>query len=233
VAKGIPFSAVSTGLVKRAVFKHSEASLNSMRRPIKIALWIATPFALLIAGGLLYFFVLLDWNAKPYCEKQITLAVRLWTHDQNPNLLPNVEGSSFHSMASMAEQLVTTNIVLRDYQYVPGLQQNDPGDLVLIYFNQPTHWRMHIRPEGRWKPKHWLVMPIAALEAGVTRQAERVGHATHQVLGFGEQGELLSTEQFTNRLLAALDYLRTNNRPHWQAIVKEHTAFIDSLSKDK
>jgi hypothetical protein len=204
-----------------------------MRRPAKIALLVVSPLILVIVAVVLFRFVLVDWDAKPYCDKQITLAVSLWTHDRDTNTLPNIEGSSSLSLASMAEQFVVTNIVLRDYQYIPGLQQDDPGDMVMIYFNQPTRWRLHVRPEGRWKPKHWLVIPIASLEAGVSRTEERIGHAPHQVLGFGEQGELLSTEQFTNRLLATLDYLRTNNRPHWQAIAKEHTAFIDSLSKDK
>lgn len=204
-----------------------------MRRPAKIALLVCSPFLLVTLWIVLSKLVLVDWNAKPFCEKQITSAIRVWASDQETNLLPNIEGSSSLSLASMAEQFVVTNIILRDYHYVSGLQQDDPGNLVLIYFNQPTRWRMHVRPEARWKPKHWLVMPIAALEAGVNREAERVGHATHQVFGFGEQGIVLSTEQFTNRLLATLDYLRTNNRPHWQAVAKEHTAFIDSLSKDK
>jgi len=73
--------------------------------------------------------VIYDWEAKPFCHKQMTLALRSWSHD-NTNSFPNVEGASLRSMQAIAEVLHTaTNHVFPNYNYIPGLQEGDPQTL--------------------------------------------------------------------------------------------------------
>jgi hypothetical protein len=204
-----------------------------MRRPTKIALWIASPFVLLLIGFLLIRFVIFDWEAKPFCHKQITLGLMMLTNDQASALFPNIEGSSLRSMETMADVLIVTNLIFPDYNYIPGLRGDDPNDLVLFYFNRPTRWRLHVKPETRWTAKTWIVLPINPYVArfGDEGRGKRIGSGPRQIRGYGEESESLTTEQFTNRLIATLDFLRTNNRPHWQEVVKEHTAFLQSVPR--
>jgi hypothetical protein len=71
---------------------------------------------------------------------------------------------------------------------------------------------------------------VDAFMAGDGRGLREIGRDREQITGFGEQSQSLTTDQFTNRLIATLNFVRTNNRPHWQAVVKEHTAFLESVS---
>ena len=44
-----------------------------------------------------------------------------------------------------------------------------------------------------------------------------------------EGGRLEETAQFKDRLERTLEFLEANNRPHWETVVREHTAFLSSL----
>src|SRR5690348_14144694 len=103
-----------------------------MRPRTKTTLWIASPFMLLLVGYLLLRFVIYDWDNKPYCHKQMNLALAIWTNNVASTAFPNVDGNSLRSMGAMAEQLFITNQIFRDYNYVPGLRGDDPRDLVLF-----------------------------------------------------------------------------------------------------
>ena len=46
----------------------------------------------------------------------------------------------------------------------------------------------------------------------------------------GELCEAISLAEFKRRLLATLDYLKKNERPHWQAAEQEHMRFISSIT---
>lgn len=192
-----------------------------MRRPVRITLWIADPFVFLVALFLLVRFVIYDLDAKPFCHKQMTLALRLWQHEQTTKTFP------------MAEQLAgAAKLVFPNYHYVPGLREDDPQDLVLFYFNRPTRWRTHVKPEAKWTSKTWIVVPADSFAGHYGDEAmKRIGFGPQQIRAYGEESESLTTEQFTNRLIATLDFLRTNNRPYWRAVVKEHSAFIESITK--
>jgi len=83
-----------------------------------------------------------------------------------------------------------------------------------------------------WTPKTWIVVPVDAFAGGSFEKAQkRIGFGPNQIRAYGEESQSLTTEQFTNRLIATLDYLRTNNRPHWQTVSKEHTVFLESLPR--
>jgi hypothetical protein len=201
-----------------------------MSRRRKIILWIATPAALVLAGLLLIRFVIYDWSAKPYCHKQMTVGLRVWLGDKGSNAYPNVNGTSLASMELAAEQLFATNQIFRDYNYVPGLREDDPPHLVLFYMNKPTRWRFHVHPEARWKDKTWIVVPIDFTGPLPGTESNSSIHShLHGIIAYGEMSHSLSTQQFTNRLIATLEFLRTNDRPHWQAVVKEHTSFLESI----
>ena len=193
-------------------------------------LWLASPLVLLLLGYVAVRFLLIDWDRKPFCHKQMTLALYVWTNDHPSAAFPNVEGNSLRSMGAAAEQFVVTNQIFRDYHYVPGLRGDDPKELVLFYFNQPTRWRSHMGVPYRWQSKAWIVVPLDSYYWD-QEGPKRIGPAPNQIVGYGEQSESLTTEQFNNRLMATLDFLRTNNRPNWQAVEKEHKAFLQSLPR--
>jgi len=134
-------------------------------------------------------------------------------------------------MGVMAEQFVVTNQIFRDYNYVPGLRESDPPHLALFYFNKPTRWRFHVRPEVRWKPKTWIVVPIDSYAGSMAKDSGAKSTLAPKNKCYWRESYSLTTEQFTNRLIATLNFLRTNNRPNWQAVVKEHTAFHQSLPR--
>jgi len=54
-----------------------------------------------------------------------------------------------------------------------------------------------------------------------------------QVRGGGELSERVSLDEFRSRLKRTLDFIRTNERPNWQAVVAEHSKFLNSLQDDR
>lgn len=163
--------------------------------------------------------MLFDRRNPPSCHKQIHLALRIWENDERTNFFPNVNGSSSRSIGSLSNELsALTTTLLRDYHYVPGLRNNDPGDLVLFYLKKPTRWRLHVKPETVFTERGWIVVPV---DFAIGR--------TRPLTGPGELSEKLSTKEFTDRLATTLDFLRTNNRPDWEAVVQEHSAFLQTL----
>jgi hypothetical protein len=48
--------------------------------------------------------------------------------------------------------------------------------------------------------------------------------------GQGELSERISLEEFRTRLRRTLDFVRTNDRPHWPTVVADHNKFLDFLN---
>ena len=80
-----------------------------------------------------------DWEGQPSCHKALELAVRIRMSEQKSNLYPNASGSSRGSIDLLKEFL---SFPMDHYRYVPGLRPDDPGELVLFYFDQPTQERL-------------------------------------------------------------------------------------------
>lgn len=194
-----------------------------MRRSTKIVSRIVTAGVIVIATVLICPGLFTNRHARPTCHKQIHLAFHLlWNNQDGANPFPNVNGSGQDSIRSLSNQLASlTGVVAQNYNYVPGLKEDDPGELVLLYLKRPTRWLSHVAPRSIFSDEGWIVVPVDF--AGVGPQAPR------KMIGAGEMSERLSTEQFTNRLIATLNFLRTNDRPYWPSVVKEQTAFLDSL----
>jgi hypothetical protein len=168
-----------------------------------------------------YFLVAPDLEGRPFCHKVVNLGLRMWRDDHNTNVFPNVHGIGRDSLAEIKEEMAGNMEWARDYRYVAGLRADDPGDLVLMYFDRPTRWTLHVeRPPTRFKEKAWIVVPV---------DFKWDPRGSSRPRGPGEESERVSTEEFKRRLTETLDFVRTNARPDWQAVVAEHTKFLESI----
>lgn len=199
-----------------------------MKQPLK---WIAGILGTLTAVALGYYYLVLDWNVRPVCHKQISTALAIWVSDNGKdstgatNAYPNVNGDSTASLAVIDHALNWGISWTNRYKYVPGLRETDPGDLILFYMSQPTRWTWHGAPPTKFKEKAWLIVPADfTLRERYGTKGEIV--PTHEV---GEMSERLSTEEFKARLQETLDFVRTNNRPNWQSVVAEHSNFLKGM----
>ncbi len=168
--------------------------------------------AVLIGTPILYYNFIFDWQGRPFCHKQIMLGLLTWTHDGPTKVLPNVNGTSRDSILAFKEEMAGTNWA-QHYRYVPGLREDDPGDLVLLYLDQPTRWIWHGSPPTVFRKKAWILVRV-------------------DFSGPGECSERVSTQEFTRRLQGTLDFIRTNERPNWQTIVAEHERFLKSVKRE-
>lgn len=171
----------------------------------------------LTAVLVLYFFGLTDPNGRPYCHKAIDLAFHNWQDINGTERFPNINGNSKESLAVISPDF--GNRPLHDtYMYVPGLQRDDPGDLVLMYVRQPTRWIWHGQRPTIFHDMAWILVPV-----------DMKFHGPDRAAGPGEFSERVSFHEFRRRLVKTLKYLEENERPNWRAVVKEHTQFLDSL----
>lgn len=193
-----------------------------MRLPRKL-IWITVALLACVGLGLGYYFFILDWSNRPFCHKQMFFAFETWMNDNGENSIdaskpyPNQDGDSKASLFMIRDEMGGLTNWMQNYNYVPGLRSDDPGELVLLYLNRPTRWTWHGPPASIFKEKAWIIVPRDFVNLG------RV------VEGPGEMSERISTEQFKRRLSATIDFVRTNQRPHWEKIVEEHTRFLDSI----
>jgi len=195
-------------------------------RPKRVIFWAGGILAVLLALALGYYYLILDWKGRPVCHKQIMMSFLLWMDDNgmdsnsHTNAFPNVNGLSQNSLAIIRDQMgymTWTN----NYNYVPGLHEDDPGDLVLMYVNGSTRWTWHGPPPIRFEKKAWIVVPVDFKMGG------------RPPAGDGELSERISLKEFQTRLRRTLDFIRTNERPNWKAVVAEHTKFLNSLEQVK
>jgi hypothetical protein len=191
----------------------------------RITFWSAGGLAVLFLVGLAfgYRYLILDLEGKPFCHKQVMMAFITSMHAPEANLandpqpFPNVNGVGRDSLAMISEGMNGEMEWAKDYKYVPGLREDDPGDLVLMYFDRPTRWVMHISPPTIFNEKAWIVVPLD------------FAMGSRPPAGPGELSEQISLDEFRSRLRKTLDFIRTNKRPNWQTIVAEHTEFLDSI----
>ena len=180
----------------------------------------------LVALALGYYYFILDWQGRPICHKQIMLGFMTLMHPSGGDILhdpqpfPNVKGLSQDSLATIHEEMGGYMVWTNNYNYIPGLREDDPPDLVLMYFNRPTRWVWHGPAPSIFKKRAWMVIHI---DFGIGS-----GPRLHSLEG-GECSERVSQDEFRRRLQRTLDFIRTNERPNWQAIVAEHEKFLNSI----
>jgi hypothetical protein len=193
----------------------------SIRRARRWPWVLGFTLLLMVTVPLGYYYLLLDWQGRPFCHKQITLSFKLWMDDNGGNLnsgtniFPNVGGTGKASLEAIREEMGGSMEWAKNYRYIAGLREDDPGHLVLMYLDQPTRWTWHGPPPTIFKDKKWIVVRVDF----------------ESVFGPGECSERISTEDFKKRLGETMDFVRTNARPNWQTVVLEHSKFLETLEQ--
>ena len=137
--------------------------------------------------------------------------------NEGNNSFPNIGGVGSNSLAVISPYLKDMDWA-KVYRYVPGLRQNDPDGLVMMYMDRPTRWIWHGQTPTIFRAKAWLVVPVDFRE----------GIGSNSIAP-GELSSCVSTVEFKRRLKATLDFIHTNQRPNWQAIVAEHSKFLEGI----
>jgi hypothetical protein len=193
------------------------------KRQALIAVWLIGIAAIVASLPLVYRFVriaILDWDDQPYCHKAIGLALANWQDEHGrTGEFPNVGGRSSDSLAELVPFFGDTGLE-KKYRYVPGLTVDDPGDLVLLYLPQATRWTWHGTAPTIFQKKAWILVPVDMKLRGPDRDDA----------GPGENSERVPLEEFKYRLRKTLDFLAANQRPNWEAVVEEHTRFLEMLA---
>ncbi len=163
--------------------------------------------------------LLIDSEAQPLCHKQVDGDFHRWQTEHKTRDFPNTRGESWASMQDLPSIEYFPELKSH-YSYVPGLTRDDPGDLVLMYVNKPTRWTWHGQPPVPWvfTEKAWILVPVDMKFSG-----------SRDKLGPGEFSERVSFDEFRRRLEKTLDFLKEKKRPHWEAVVKEHSEFLNRL----
>lgn len=172
---------------------------------------------LLFSGGLRKIYGLfVDPSAQPVCHKQVHGLLQHWQDVHKAREFPNVQGDSLASLAEIDPRDDLRNFK-SNYNYVPGLTRDDPDELVLLYVNRPTRWTWHGQPPTIFTDHAWILVPV---------DMKTFGRRERNQLAPGEFSERVSFDEFRQRLQKTLDYLKTQQRPNWEAVVKEHSEFL-------
>lgn len=182
---------------------------------IKRALvWIGGGLLAVVALVLAYAFLILDWEGRPICHKQVCIALRAWLDQRKTDVFPNDAGDGRKSLAAIFAAFPGLEKTAGHYRFVPGLREDDPGDLVLMYIDRPTRWTWHGPPPTIFEEKAWIVVPVDFV-MGSRRPS-----------GPGELSERVTEEEFRARLRRTIDFVRDQRRPHWETVVAEHERFL-------
>ena len=158
------------------------------------------------------------------CQKILNSGLQQWKHEAGTNVWPNVDGDSAKSFAQIEEYLGPpgNHDYSQAYGYVPGLRDDDPNDLIFMYLKRKTRrtWNgdhsATVFSDTKWMvfgPGFWtMTEPSKTLPEG---------------------GEIIDTSEFRRRFQKTFKFLRDNNRPHYEAIIAEHTRFLAALEHDK
>ena len=193
----------------------------SIRRCAKYKLIAAGAVCLLVAAFLVRF----PRDPLCLCQKVLDGGLEQWKQVAGTNVWPNVDGDSAKSFAEIEERYLSPpddHAYSLAYGYVPGLKDDDPPDLIFMYLKRMTRrtWNGD-HSASVFTRKKWMVFGPSFWSS-----ADTVGACP-------EGGELVETIEFRRRFQKTFEFLRDNNRSHWQAIVAEQTRFLDSLDPDK
>jgi hypothetical protein len=180
---------------------------------------------LIVVAGLVVVAFLLRFPPDPlwFCQKAMGSGVEQYLQTAGTNAYPNLDGDSLRSFRLMAEYMAPAYAVeriLADYAYVPGLTVDDPKDLVVFYLKKRTRktWNGD-HSASVFGKRRWMVIGPDFWWNGPNRE------------WLPEGGQVLSTAEFRNRLSTTLAFLRQNQRPNWETVVKEQAAFLESLKE--
>jgi hypothetical protein len=190
-----------------------------MKKILKITLGLS------VAVGVLVSAFLLRYPPDPlwFCQKAMSSGVEQYLQTSGTNAYPNLDGDSARSFRLMAEYMApayAVDRIMADYAYVPGLTADDPKDLVVFYLKKQTRktWNGD-HSASVFGKKRWMVIGPEFWWNGPNGD------------WLPEGGQVLSTAEFRNRLTKTLTFLRENQRPCWETVVKEQSVFLESLKE--
>jgi hypothetical protein len=153
---------------------------------------------------------------RPVCGRLIDGAIQQWWLQTQTNCsrncpYPNVDGSESGSLPAI-EPFIGAEV--HEYGYVPGLNEDDPGDLVLMYMKTRTAYTWHgDSTHTILSPRHWMVLSPGTFPNGTCP----------------EGGELLDTAEFKRRLERTLAFVKEHERPYWPKVLEEQSKFLKRL----
>lgn len=149
----------------------------------------------------------------PECGRALDSTFQEYASESRTPVFPNVNGKSDASL-KLVEPFFGTRIYR--YGYVPGLRCGDSKSLVLLYLKTKTRYTWHAdTAHNIFSPKLWKIISPDFLYGGPDT----------------EGGELVTTAEFKRRMQTTLAFLKENQRPNWQAVVAEQTAFLNSIKE--
>lgn len=171
---------------------------------------------------------------RPWCQRAFAAAFEQWfMENSNTNgegVYPNSEGRGRESIAQFGKFTKCGDMIYKDYGYVPGLRESDPKDLVLMYMKQKTRhtWHGDHSPTIFTKEK-WMVLGphIHEDNSYIKKDGKEISNPEY----CPEGGRLEETAVFKERLVRTLEFLKENNRPCWETVTMEHTAFLNSIAE--
>ncbi len=147
------------------------------------------------------------------CHKLLEGALMQWMQERQEKMYPNVEGDSAKSFAVLESYLGPMEDGFEDYVYVPGLQPDDPHDLVTFFVKRKSRQRWHGDNPSIFRSAKWITMGPSP-EAGE---------------GWYELSQSVDTEEMKRRLERTMRYLKEHNRPNWPEILKEQSKNLELI----
>ena len=192
-----------------------------MKKRTKVILGVVCGVPVLLVAALVLAILIGPPGPHFTCHRMLDGSFEQWKLvKKNDDWYPNVEGHSSKSLELIAPYMKNGMSELRDYRYIPGLQSDDPEELILMYLKEPS-WRtwhgdtLWVRADKRW----------VVLNPRTSSPYETYGR------GWSELGEAITTPDFTRRLEATLAFIEENNRPFWTNVLQEHTEFLNSIEE--
>jgi hypothetical protein len=185
-----------------------------MTKPAKKLL---TGFGALFLAGSASILLLYPPGPAPVCGSLLDAVFQQWLRENHNVTFPNVDGTSTASLALLRPYFGGSGEnALQRYGYLPGLRPTDPTNLVLMYLKEKTRFTWHgdTKPTV-FSPKLWKIISPGIASAGPDP----------------EGGELVNTPEFKGRIQKTLDFLKAQQRPHWQTVIMEQTQFLDSIKE--
>ena len=191
--------------------------ITSVRAISRRRLSLAAATLLLITGVAQIRAVMHEPPGKPTCHKTLQVSFVSWQQQNSATAFPNVAGRSHQSLQTIAA-MFDDDSWLKSYACIPGLRNDDPGDLILMYMTKPTRWTWHGERPASAAQSRWLVVPVDFREGN-----------QRSFSGEGERSERLTDSQFLERLEKTLSFIEDERRPNWQDVIQEHQPMLERL----